>query len=174
MAGDDSSPGKKVPLWLAIIIGRNPKLTLIRAACLAVVCYVVFKFVLLPIRVFGESMEPTYRDGSRNFVNALSYLRSEPHRGDIVGVQLSGRSIMFLKRIVGLPGETVAFDKGIVKINGQPLDEPYLRNASKWDKDPERLGQDEYLVVGDNRSMEMEDHTFGIAKRSRIVGRVLR
>lgn len=174
MAGENSYPKKEMPLWLALIIGRNPKRTLIRAACLAAFCYVVFKFVLLPVRVAGISMEPTCLDGSWNFVNALSYLRSEPQRGDIVGVQLSGRSIMFLKRIVGLPGETVAFDKGVVKINGRALDEPYQRNGSKWDKDPERLDPDDYLVVGDNRSMEMEDHTFGKAKRARIVGKVLR
>ena len=174
MADDHSTPGKQIPLWLALIIGRNPRRTLLRATCLAAVCYVVFKFVLLPVRVAGESMEPTYHSGTLNFINALSYLRSEPQRGDVVGVQLSGRSIMFLKRIVGLPGETVAFEKGMVKINGQPLDEPYQRNGSKWDRDPERLDPEDYLVVGDNRSMEMEDHTFGKTKRARIVGRALR
>src|SRR5258707_1178640 len=106
MAVDNSSLEKEVPFWLAIIIGRKPRRTLIRAACLAVVCFVVFKFVLLPVRVVGISMEPTYHDRSLNLVNALSYLRSGPQRGDVVGVQMSGRSIMYLKRIVGLPGET--------------------------------------------------------------------
>ncbi|MBC8000957.1 MAG: signal peptidase I [Opitutaceae bacterium] len=159
---------------MAIIIGRKPKRTFIRAVCLAAVCFVVFKFVVLPVRVAGISMEPTYLDGTWNAVNSLSYLRSEPQRGDVVGVQLSGRSIMFLKRIVGLPGETVAFDKGVVKIDGRPLEEPYLRNALKWDKDPERLGPDEFFVVGDNRSMDMADHSFGVAKRAKIVGKVVR
>ena len=113
-----------------VVIGRNWKLTLARLIVLVVTCFVVFRFILLPVRVEGISMLPTYQNGSVNFVNRLAYLRHEPQRGDVVGIRLSDPSIMwpsvmYLKRIIGLPGETVAFANGTVLINGQALDEPY-------------------------------------------------
>ena len=84
------------------------------------VSFVVFKFVLLPIRVEGGSMLPTYQDRSVNFVNRLAYLFHEPRRGDVVAIGLlAGEHVMYMKRVVGLPGETVAFHKGHLYINGQ-------------------------------------------------------
>lgn len=164
------------PSWVrTIIIGRNPKLTGIRIAVLVVVCLVVFKFVLLPIRVDGPSMLPTYRESSVNFVNCLAYLRHEPLRGDVVAVRYSGQSIMLMKRIVALPGETIEFVDGRILINGRFLNEPYLKYECDWTVKPEysQLRDDEYYVVGDNRSMPFEDHKQGVARRERIVGRVL-
>ena len=123
----------QVPRWLRIlVIGRNPKITLARAAVLAVLCIVVFKFFLLHIRVEGISMLPTYQDGSAHFVNRLAYLWHEPRRGDVVGIRLAGPHLMYLKRIIGLPGETVAFVNGQVLINGEVLDEPYEKLSCDW------------------------------------------
>src|SRR5580698_775271 len=92
--------------WLRIaVVGRHPGMTLIRAGILALACFVVFKFVLLPIRVTGISMLPTYKDHSINFINRLAYLRHEPKRGDVVGIHLkppgdsSTPTVMYLKRI---------------------------------------------------------------------------
>ncbi|HNT15384.1 MAG TPA: signal peptidase I [Verrucomicrobiota bacterium] len=146
-----------------------------RAGGVAALALVVFKFWLLPIRLEGASMEPTYKSGSVNFINRLAYWRHEPQRGDVVGVRYSGHSIMLLKRIVGLPGETVEFVDGQLWINGRRLPEPYLHYESRWNVRPEhyRLGPDEYYVVGDNRSMPYELHEKGAARRERIVGRVL-
>jgi signal peptidase I len=166
--------------WLRILaIGRNPNATLIRAAVLAVVCVVVFKGVLLPVRVEGISMTPTYADGSFHFVNRLAYLRHEPRRGDVVGIRLtppngwSAPHIMFFKRIIGLPGEAISFVDGRVFVNGRTLDEPYEKGPCDWNVDAVTLGADEYFVVGDNRSMAKEEHLFGRAERSRIVGKAL-
>jgi signal peptidase I len=168
------------PHWLQVLaIGRRPKTTLIRIAVLVVVCVVTFKFVLLPIRVDGISMEPTYHTGQVNCINRLAYLRHEPQRGDIVSVRLSkpagiaSPSLMFMKRIIGLPGETVAFHHGRAFINGQPLDEPYIKNSCDWEHAPIQCGPDQYYVVGDNRSMPFELHTQGRAERDRIVGKLL-
>jgi signal peptidase I len=80
---------------------------------------------------------------------------------------------MYLKRIVGLPGETISFSGGRVMINGEPLEEPYEKGACDWNCAPVSLGPAEYFVVGDNRSMSQLDHVFGKAERSRIVGRVV-
>lgn len=160
--------------WIrTLIIGRNPRFTLIRATVLALTCLVVFRFMLLPIRVSGGSMEPTYHANRVNFINCLAYLRHDPRRGDVVGIQFAGRSIMLLKRVVGLPGELVGFKDGRTTINGDTLEEPYVKFPSDWARYPVQLGTDEYFVVGDNRSMPMENHTFGIARREKIIGKTL-
>ena len=166
-----TSPG---PHWLQrIIIGRNPTFTLVRIVILVVTVAVVVKFVLLPIRIQGVSMLPTYRGGRINFVNRLAYLFHEPRRGDVVAIRLAGPSIMYMKRIIGLPGETVAFHAGHTYINGTMLDEPYMKMTWFWEQEPRQLGPDEYYFVGDNRSMPIQDHEQGKANRDRIVGKVL-
>jgi len=164
----------RVPRWLCIlVIGRNPKVTLVRAVVLAVLCVIGYSVSLLHIRVEGISMLPTYQDGSTHFVNRLAYLRHGPQRGDVVGIRLAGYHVMYLKRVIGLPGETVAFLNGKVLIDGEVLDEPYEKLPCDWTRQPEKLGPDEYFVVGDNRSMPIELHTMGKVERDRIVGRAI-
>ena len=164
----------RLPRWLQIVvIGRNPKATLVRVAVLIVTCFVVFRFILLPARIEGISMLPTYKDRSVNFVNRLAYRWHEPRRGDVVGIRLAGPHVMYMKRIIGLPGETVAFVDGRVLINGEVLDEPYEKSPCDWNYPPVKLGPDEYFVVGDNRTMPWQEHEFGRAARDRIVGKAL-
>jgi signal peptidase I len=178
----NAQPGRSpIGGWVRIAaIGRNPKITLARIVILSVVCVVVFKFVLLPIRIDGISMLPTYKDKSMNFINRLAYWRHEPQRGDVVGIRLAGPNnpyrapgVMFMKRIVGMPGETLAFAHGQLLINGTVLDEPYVKSAYDWNSDPVAIGPRQYYVVGDNRSMPKENHEQGRAERDQIVGKVL-
>ncbi|MCX6904438.1 MAG: signal peptidase I [Verrucomicrobia bacterium] len=166
-------PVKTVPLWQRLLVGRNPKRTMVRVAILAVSSFIVFKFVLLPARICGESMEPTYRDGRVNFINQLAYRWKKPRRGDVVGVMMAGKHMMLLKRIIALPGETVAIEQGTVLINGQPLDEPYVKERAPWQLSPRPLGSNEYLLIGDNRGMPQETHDFGVANANRFVGKIL-
>ena len=173
MAGMNTETAPQANWMRTIVIGRKPERTLVRVVILVITCFFIARFVLLPIRVQGGSMVPTYKDNGVNFVNRLAYVFSEPKRGDVVAIRLAGPSIMYLKRIVGLPGETVGFHEGHVVINGQVLDEPYLRFQSDWEDPPRRLGPDEYYCVGDNRSMPQDDHTEGKAKRERIMGKIL-
>lgn len=160
--------------WIQrVLIGRNPKRTLVRILVLVLTSFVVFKFVLLPIRVQGISMLPTYHDGNINFINRLAFKLREPRRGDIVGIRYSGPHALLLKRIIALPGETLTFRHGQAFINGVPLDEPYLKRPCTWDIPSEVIRPDSYYVVGDNRDMPEGDHTKGQARRERIVGRIL-
>jgi signal peptidase I len=165
------------------VFGRNPKVTLLRAAAWAAVCVVVFKIVLVHVRVSGISMLPTCPDQSVYWVNRLAYVWHAPQRGDVVALRfiqtddsvsrLEPPHVMLLKRIIALPGETVAFVNGRVLINGKILDEPYESEDYPcfWNRAPVTLGSDQYYVVGDNRSMPPEDHTHGPYDRSRIVGK---
>ena len=121
-------------------------------------------------------MEPTCHNGQINFLYRLAYARHEPQRGDIVGVgftQTSGNHHMLLKRIIGLPGEKIAFLHGRLFINDEPVYEPYVKSGCDWDMPPKQLGPQDYYVVGDNRGMAFADHTQGIANRRQIIGRIL-
>ncbi len=159
-------------------IGRRPKWTLIRLAVLVVSSVILFKFVLLPIRVIGPSMEPTFHDRAVNFINRLAYVRRQPQRGDVVGIRFSINAdgtphALLLKRLVGLPGETISFSGGHVCVNGERQDEPYLKWPSQWNLPDRKLGSEEYYFVGDNRTMPPDQHEHGIAYRSQILGRIL-
>jgi signal peptidase I len=98
---------------------------------------------------------------------------AEPARGDVVAIRLAGPHMVYVKRIVGLPGERLAFVGGVIHINGVPLSEPYVKNQRPWDRPEVTLGAREYFAVGDNRGMEQGAHKFGIVDRERILGKVL-
>ena len=148
-------------------------MTLVRAAAIVVIAVVVFHYVLLPIRLPGISMLPTYREGAINFTNRLSFWRHGPTRGDIVAIRMAGKSVMYITRIIGLPGERVEIVMGVVKINGEPLLEPMIVSLAPRNLTVFTLGDNDYFVVGDNRGMAIENHDLGRAKRDRIVGRML-
>jgi len=176
----DENDSKKQPGWIqTIVVGHRPLATLVRILVLVAVCFVLFTFVLLPIRVSGISMEPTYHDHAVNCVNRLAYLRHDPQRGDVVAIRFSDPGafarphVMLMKRVVALPGETISFHQGHVYINGELLDEPYLKNSCDWEHGPIECGPNQYYVVGDNRSMPFEYHTQGLADQRHIVGKVL-
>lgn len=178
MQATNDSPGK--PGWLQVVlVGRRPRATLVRILVLVVACFVVFNFVLWPIRVEGISMEPTYHNHRINFVNRLAYLRHDPQRGDVVAIRFSDPGFFFkphqmlMKRIIGLPGESVSFHGGHAYIDGQLLDEPYVKNPCDWEHEPIQCGTNQYYVVGDNRSMPFENHTQGRADRDQIEGKIL-
>jgi signal peptidase I len=137
---------------------------------LVVFSLVVFRWVLLPIRTYGPSMLPTYSSGSFHLVNRLTYLLREPRRGDVVAVRLAGWSVVYVKRIIGAPGDRVAIRDGVVVVNGTALDEPYVVQRAKWNTREVTLGPDEFFVVGDNRGMRVEQHEFGRVRRERIAG----
>jgi signal peptidase I len=156
--------------WARLLIGRRPVVTLIRLVVLVAACGFLFKVVLVPIRVTGRSMEPTYRNGRVNFLQRHAYRRRDPARGDVVGLQLEGSRLVLLKRIVGLPGERVGLRGGRVFINGEPLAEPYTRGHEVPSTRGERtLGVDEYFVIGDNR----DESAHGVVRRAELRGKVL-
>lgn len=174
---DLASPTAAPPVrfWRRLVLGRSLKVTLTRAAILAATCFIAFKFIFIPVRVDGLSMAPTYGNGL-NLVYRLAYRGDrQPERGDVVAVRFrpNGRSVLLMKRVVGLPGEWIGFHNGQVTVNGRQLDEPYLRFPSDWNVEPKLCGEDEYFVVGDNRSMSPEDHQHGRARRVLIAGRMV-
>jgi signal peptidase I len=176
----ESTQHSSLAWWLRVVtIGRRPRATVARIVVLAVVCFVTFKFILLPVRIEGISMEPTLHDRQVHLVNRWAYLFHEPRRGDIVSIRFSNPgtfsapSEMYMKRIIGLPGETVSFHEGHAYINGKLLNEPYVKPPCDWEHAPIQCGTNQYYVVGDNRSMPFEYHQQGRAARERVVGKLL-
>jgi signal peptidase I len=140
---------------------------------LAGVSFVTFKWIFIPIRTQGSSMLPTYGPGELKLVNKLAYQTSAPERGDVVAIQMAGPHVLYVKRVIGLPGERVAVREGLVQINGTTLTEPYVRNRRPWDVPEVTLGTREYFVIGDNRGMSAGEHDFGRVEIDRILGKVL-
>lgn len=131
--------------------------------------FFVFRFWLIPIRVTGSSMLPTYKNGAINFINKLAYRRQHPQRGDVVGVRMNEQKLLLLKRVVGLPGETVSVTNGEVLINGRILVEKYTQGTPPWKVSEFKLHPYEYFVIGDNRSVS-ELHR---KDENDIIGKVL-
>jgi signal peptidase I len=162
-----------VSLTRQIVFGRDPRRTVVRVLVLAVISFVMFGWVLIPVRAEGISMLPTFQSGSLHFVSRVAYSYSRPSRGDVIAIRLAGPHVLYVKRIIALPGERVSFVQGQVYVNGAPLIEPYVHNRRMWDVPEVQLTAREYFVVGDNRGMRAADHDFGRVDVSRIAGKLL-
>jgi signal peptidase I len=146
---------------------------LLRVAAVAAITVFIFSQVLVPVRIQGTSMEPTYHDGDVGLCWRLRYLWSPPARGDVVAVRYSGPHYMLAKRVVGLAGDTIAFQDGILYRNGEPQHEPYLILPCQWDLPPRLVETGKIYVVGDNRSIPIEEHVFGQTDAERVIGGIL-
>lgn len=156
-----------------LVFGDNPRRTAVRVLVLATVSVITLRWLLIPIRTEGSSMLPTYAPDRLNFVNRLAYIARQPTRGDVVAIQMAGPHVLYVKRVIGLPGERVAVREGTVLINGTPLVEPYVKHRRPWDVQEVTLGPREYFLIGDNRGMAAGDHDFGRAEIDRILGKVV-
>ena len=139
--------------------------------------FLIVKFVGVRTEVIGTSMTPTLQDGDNLIVEKVTYYFRDPQRYDIIVFPYpEDPSRHYIKRIIGLPGETVQIIDGYVYINGELLDEHYgnaVMNNAGIAAEPITLGEDEYFVLGDNRN-NSEDSRYaavGNIKRSQIDGR---
>ena len=156
-----------------LVFGSNPRRTAVRILILTAVSFGTFRWILIPVRTQGISMQPTYESDHLTFVNRLAFVWRPPARGDIVAIRLAGPHVVYVKRIVGLPGERLEIVEGQVLIDALPLAEPYVRNRRPWDVPEVTLEKGEYFVIGDNRGMRAGDHDFGRVDAARILGRIL-
>lgn len=137
------SIGKEILSWIEVFI------------IAAAIAFLVNRFLIANSVVPTGSMEPNIMSGSRVFGSRLSYLSSDPQRGDVIIFHWpDNEKVYFVKRIIGLPGETVDIIQGQVYVNGEPLDEPYLAEPMDPREDPMHFEVPEgaYFVMGDNRN----------------------
>jgi len=157
-----------------ILIGRNPDRTLIRAALIALISLIVFGFIARPVRVRGISMEPTLTNGTYHFINLIKYRWLEPQRGEMVAIAMPGGKAYYMKRILGLPGETIAFDDGVLYVNGNVWPEPYIHDRGDWKLVTTTIPDGQYFVAGDNRLTSFNGHTLGLVERDKMKGVLLK
>jgi signal peptidase I len=134
-------------------------------------------FLVQAFFIPSESMLPTLHKNDRVLVNKLSYRLHEVHRGDVVVFEAppgAGTTTVkdLIKRVIGLPGETIEGRGGEIYIDGKPLDEPYLPpNVRSKDFAPERIPSGRYWVLGDNRQDSRDSTFFKSIDRGSIIGR---
>lgn len=158
----------------------------------AIVILLFVNLVAHPVRVDGRSMYPTLKDGEFGFTNVGGVLLNGVERGDIVVVTMEeeGQKTHWVKRVIGLPGDTVSCVNDVVYINGKVLDEtkyiapdyrqslvdkfgyfnkvPNADNTNVEDFEEVKLGDDEYYVMGDNRPYSKDSRYVGPVKKSQI------
>ncbi len=148
--------------------------------CVLCLTYLTITFVGQRTEVDGESMETTLSDGDNLIVDKLTYRFTDPKRFDIIVFPFQYQeNTYYIKRIIGLPGETVQIDdQGNIYIDGEVLEESYGREVIRPDtvgvaRDPVVLGEDEYFVMGDNRNNSSDSRTeiVGNIHRDDIIGR---
>ncbi|MBN1200462.1 MAG: signal peptidase I [Anaerolineae bacterium] len=123
--------------------------------------------------VDGASMQPSFYTSERVIIDRLTMLLGGPSRGDVIVLD-SPRSDddLLIKRVIGLPGETVVMKEGRVYVDGVLLDEPYVMEYCSFQScnGEWQLGPDEYFILGDNRNHSLDSHSFGPVSRSSIIG----
>ena len=140
---------------------------------LSVVLFVSINIISARIRVDGASMEPTLFSGEYVVVNRLSYRLGSPHRGDIIVFHFPrDPKEEYIKRVIGLPGDEVEVRNGTVYINGQPLDENYLKVKTNY------IGswvipEGQLFVLGDNRNNSSDSHDWGTVPLDYVVGKAV-
>lgn len=142
------------------------------------VTYLVITFVGQRTQVKGSSMEPTLSDNDNLIVDKISYRFKDPQRFDIIVFPfLYEENTYYIKRIIGMPGETVYIDEeGTIYIDGEALAESYgseIMLSAGRAGEPITLGEDEYFVLGDNRnnSSDSRDPSVGNIHRDKIIGK---
>jgi signal peptidase I len=133
---------------------------------------VINLFIAQPRTVHGQSMEPHLHENQRVIVEMLSYRFRTPQRGEIVVLNLPDRhSDPLIKRVIGLPGETVEIRSGAVYINGQKLKEPYLIQATTGQMPLILVPEAHVFVMGDNRQQSNDSRYFGPVPLENLIGR---
>lgn len=151
--------------------GRRLLREILETIVLTVVLFAVINTVTGRFRVEGPSMKPNLHEGQYLIISKMLYKFQPPRRGDIIVFHHpKNPSRDLIKRIVGLPGETIEIRQGRVYVNGALLEEPYVLH---WGRYSSRyvLGPDEFYVLGDNRPNSDDSHNWGVLSRGRIVGK---
>ena len=148
--------------------------------------YVVPNYIIQRTVVSGESMQDTLQNGESLLVSKISYKMADPERYDIIVFYPKGRDVdeYYVKRIYGLPGETIQIKEQDIYINGSKIEDPYAKDAmleAGLAEEPFTLAEDEFFVLGDHRSLSLDSRTApedepsgpGPVKRENIAGKVV-
>ena len=167
----EEAPEQEQSIW------RSLGGTLLYLLVIVLLTWVIVTFVGQRTKVDGHSMEPTLSDGDNLIVDKLSYRFRDPERYDIIVFPYQhAENTYYIKRIIGLPGETVQVIDGYMYINGKKLDEHYGAEVMEDPgiaAEPIKLGDDEYFVLGDTRNHSSDSRvaSVGVLTRDMLIGR---
>ena len=140
-ASEKTNVLKEIIDWVAVIV------------CAIVISFLINTFVIVNATVPTSSMENTIMAGDRVIGSRLYYLRHEPERGDIIVFDYpDDPNILYIKRVIGVPGDHIEINGGKVYINGEVLEEPYLNVTTEGEWGPYDVPADSYFMLGDNRN----------------------
>lgn len=186
-------PAQEAPVSTAASVGRG-LWELVQILVLALLMVMVIRNFIHNYRIDGISMEPNFHNGQFLIVNRFAYCPGihleipvvnkslfdktwcvrAPNRGDVVIFRYPrDPSRDFIKRVIGLPGETVEIIAGQVYVNGQLVPEPFGPNPGSYNAPPLTVGADEVYVMGDNRNNSSDSHLWGPLKLNLIIGKAL-
>ncbi|WP_071590635.1 signal peptidase I [Gloeocapsa sp. PCC 73106] len=146
-------------------------------AIAGVLAFGIRTFVAEARYIPSGSMEPTLLINDHLMIEKISYRLHEPERGDIVvfrpteALKEQDYHQAFIKRIIGMPGDTVEVKGGVVYVNGQALSEDYIKEVPDYSYGPEIVPDDQYLVLGDNRNNSYDSHIWGFVPRKNLIGK---
>jgi len=163
-ATSDSEPGVA---WVGTVF-KEVLQVILPAVLLALAIHI---FLAQATVVYGQSMQPNLQPAQRLVIEKISYYFETPQRSDIVVINLPQMSELLIKRVVGLPGESVEIRRGSVLINGQAIDQSFVMLPGGTTYGPITLGPASYFVMGDNRSNSNDSRTFGPVHVNDIMGR---
>jgi signal peptidase I len=170
----------KVALMPKPVPQENPWLEAIKTiATAAVLAFGIRTFVAEARYIPSSSMEPTLQINDRLIIEKISYHFQNPERGDIVVFSPTERlkaqnfHDAFIKRVIGLPGDTVKVQGGLVSVNGKTLTENYIADKPDYNFGPVTVPADQYLVLGDNRNNSYDSHYWGFVPKDNLIGRAV-
>lgn len=139
----------------------------------------IYLFIMSPQEINGASMEPNFHNGEYILTNKIEYKLRDPKRGDVVIFKSPrNKDIDYIKRIIGEPGNRIALQGGVFRVNGLPLEEPYLASGTYTAfgnylrEDSEIIvPEGKYFVVGDNRGHSSDSREFGPVPKEDFIGR---
>jgi signal peptidase I len=147
---------------------------IIETIALTLLVFLVVRFAVQSFRVDGPSMQPGLHTDEFVLVDKVAYLFSQPQRGDVIVFHYPlDTSRDFIKRVVGLPGDTVQTTSTEVIVDGTVLREPYISQPFNFDSSTWKLGPDQYFVMGDNRDNSLDSRTWGPLDKSYIIGKAV-
>ncbi|MCX6807169.1 MAG: signal peptidase I [Candidatus Berkelbacteria bacterium] len=148
-------------------------------AFVLLIFFITRYFLVQPFIVDGNSMESNFHDKDYLLVDKLSYKFKDPQRGDVVIFHPPNRSVFYIKRVIGVPGDKIVIQQDGVTIyniknpNGVGLKETYLKQLTKTNGSiTQTLYDDEYFVLGDNRENSSDSREFGVIPKKNVAGRV--
>ena len=138
----------------------------------AVVIFFLLQATIQSFIVVGISMRPNLQDGQRLLVSKAVYYLHEPERGDVLVFQPpDNKRGDYIKRLIALPGDTVEIKNGLVYVNSSPLEETYIESSPKYTVEEQKIPENNYFVLGDNRNNSNDSHNGWVVPRQNIVGK---